>query len=89
MGAISVRSTSGAMGVVVFTIGAGAFLFGFVEPLFAPIAWVSLAGGVAAAVLRRDRNGSRHPTISHLAVDPEATAPRSGDERGPAREGLH
>lgn len=77
MGAILVRGAGGRMGFVVFTIGIGAFVLGFVHPVFAPIALGSLAGGVAVAVALNARRGrSSRPTISHLAIREDGAPPR-------------
>jgi hypothetical protein len=70
------RSVVGKMSAGVFALGIAAFLLGFFHPWFFPVAWGSLlgGGGVAALIWNKHRRSS-HPTISHLAEDPEEAAP--------------
>ena len=77
MGAITVRrAVAGKMGVGVFVLGIAAFLVSFFDPNFFPLAWFSLGVGALAAVLLSLRNRRlSHPTISHLAKDPEEDKP--------------
>jgi hypothetical protein len=77
VGAIIVRRTVvGRMSAAVFALGVGAFLLGFVHPWFFPVAWASLFAGAALAVLIwRKHQGSSHPTVSHLATDPDENTP--------------
>ena len=77
MGAITVRRTVvGKMGAGVFALGIASFLLGFVDPTFFPVAWTSLLGGtVVAVVLWAKHRRSSHPTVSHLAPDPDEGRP--------------
>ena len=77
MGAITVRrDVGGKMSAGVFVLGIAAFLLGFVHPGFFPLAWISLLGGALIAVLLWGRNRrSSHPTVSHLAPDPDEGKP--------------
>jgi hypothetical protein len=60
------------MSGVAFALGVSAFLLGFIDPGFYPLAWISLAGGVLLAVLLWAKHRrSSHPTVSHLAPEPE------------------
>jgi hypothetical protein len=64
------------MGGFVFALGLLAFLLGFFHPGFYPLAWISLLGGVAIAILLWAKHRrSAHPTVSHLAPDPEQNRP--------------
>jgi hypothetical protein len=66
------------MGFVVFSVGVGAFVLGFLDPIFAPIALGSLAGGaLTAAALRARRDRSAPPTISHLSVHDQGAQSRA------------
>ncbi len=71
--AIIVRRTAvGRMSLAVFVLGTSAFLLGFVDPFFFPLAWASLIGGaVLALVMFAKHRRASHPTLSHLADDPE------------------
>ena len=77
MGAITVRRTVvGRMSAAVLALGVAAFLLGFVEPGFFPLAWISLIGGASlAVVLWVKHRRSSHPTVSHLAADPDEARP--------------
>ena len=77
MGAIVVRrAVVGKMGALVFVLGISAFLLGFFHPGFYPLAWISLLGGLAIAiVLWAKHRRSSHPTLSHLGPDPEQNRP--------------
>jgi hypothetical protein len=77
VGAIIVRRTVvGRMRAAVFTLGVSAFLLGFVHPWFFPLAWASLiAGAVLAVLIWRNNQRSSHPTVSHLAADPDENKP--------------
>ncbi len=77
MGAINVRrDVTGKMGAAVFALGIAAFLLGFFEPGFYPLAWVSLLGGVAIAILLWVKHRrSSHPTVSHLERDEQEHKP--------------
>jgi hypothetical protein len=77
VGAIIVRRTVvGKMSAAVFALGISAFVLGFVHPFFFPLAWASFVGGGLLAVLIWSKNRrSSHPTVSHLADDPEEGRP--------------
>ena len=77
MGAITVRRVSvGKMSAGVLFLGLAAFLVAFLHPAFALLAWPSLFGGLLVAGLLWRRQGrSSHPTVSHLAQDPEEGKP--------------
>jgi hypothetical protein len=77
MGAINVRrDVAGKMGAAVFALGISAFLLGFLEPGFYPLAWVSLLGGVVIGILLWAKHRrSSHPTLSHLERDAEEQRP--------------
>ena len=77
MGSITVRRDRvGKMSGVAFALGISAFLLGFVQPGFFPVAWISLGGGAVLAVALGARNRKlTHPTISHLAADPDEGKP--------------
>jgi hypothetical protein len=77
VGAIIVRRTVvGRMSAAVFLLGVAAFLLGFVHPWFFPLAWASLiGGGVLAVFIWTSHKRSSHPTVSHLATDPDEKKP--------------
>jgi hypothetical protein len=78
MGAITVRRTVvGTMSALVFALGLAAFVLGFFEPAFYPVAWLSLLGGLVIAVLLWLKHGrSSHPSLSHeLEGQPEEHRP--------------
>jgi hypothetical protein len=77
VGAITVRRTVvGNMSAAVFALGILAFLLGFVEPWFFPVAWASLAGGgIIATVLRARNRRAFHPTLLDPAGDAEERNP--------------
>jgi hypothetical protein len=70
------RAVAGRMSIGIFAVGISAFLLGFIHPGFFLLAWISLFGGVVWAVLLgRSRPRSVHPTVSHLAPDPQQGKP--------------
>jgi len=77
VGAIIVRRTVvGKMSAAVFALGVASFALGFVEPFFFPLAWASLvAGGLLAVLIWSKNRRSSHPSVSHLADDPEESSP--------------
>ncbi len=77
MGAITVRrAVVGKMSAGVCLLGIAAFLLGFVHPGFFPLAWISLLGGAVIAVfLWAKHRRASHPTVSHLAPDPDENRP--------------
>ncbi len=77
MGAINVRrDVTGKMSALVFALGIAAFLLGFVQPMFYPLAWISLVGGVVIAILLWARHRrSSHPTLSHVERETEEHTP--------------
>jgi Na+/H+ antiporter NhaD/arsenite permease-like protein len=77
VGAITVhRTVVGRMSAAVLALGVASFLLGFVEPAFFPLAWISLVGGAfLAVVLWLKHRRSSHPTVSHLAANPEEARP--------------
>ena len=78
MGAITVRRTVvGTMSALVFALGLAAFVLGFLEPMFYPLAWLSLLGGLVIAVLLWLKHSrSSHPSLSHeLEGQPEEHRP--------------
>ena len=66
MGAIAVRRTVvGRMGALVFALGLVAFVLSFFEPMFYPVAWLSLLGGLGIAILLWVKHSrSSHPSLS-------------------------
>jgi len=78
MGAITVRRTVvGTMSALVFALGLAAFVLSFLEPVFYPVAWLSLLGGLVIAVLLWLKHSrSSHPSLSHeLEGQPEEHGP--------------
>jgi hypothetical protein len=77
MGAIIVRRTAvSKMSAGALGLGIGAFAMGFFHPGFFPLAWGSFIGGGLFAVLIWNRSRrSSHPTVSHLAEDPDERRP--------------
>jgi len=78
VGAITVRRTVvGTMGALVFALGLAAFLLGFFEPMFYPVAWLSFLGGLAIGVLL----WIKHSRSSHLSLS--SSLEREADEHRP------
>jgi hypothetical protein len=77
VGAIVVRRTVlGKMSAAVFALGISAFLLGFLEPFFFPLAWASVVmGGLLAAFIWGRNRRASHPTVSHLAEEPDESKP--------------
>jgi hypothetical protein len=78
MGAITVRRTVvGTMSALVFALGLAAFVLSFLEPMFYPLAWLSLLGGLVIAVLLwLKQSWSFHSSLSReLEGQPEEHRP--------------